>query len=70
MPEVVYIEPLSSLLGISVNELLAGERIPILALIRKMDETRIELVTQLASRLLRWALQELAAENEKRRQNG
>ena len=41
-------EPLSSLLGISVNELLAGERIPILELIRKMDETRIELVTQLS----------------------
>ena len=48
LPEVVYMEPLSSLLGISVNELLAGERIPILALIRKMDETRIELVTQLS----------------------
>lgn len=41
-------EPLCSLLGISVNELLAGERIPILELIRKMDETRIELVTQLS----------------------
>ena len=48
LPEVVYMEPLSSLLGISVNELLAGERIPILELIRKMDETRIELVTQLS----------------------
>ena len=48
LPEVVYMEPLCSLLGISVNELLAGERIPILELIRKMDETRIELVTQLS----------------------
>ena len=48
MPEVVYMEPLCSLLGISVNELLAGERIPILDLLKKMDETRIELVTQLA----------------------
>ena len=37
LPEVVYMEPLSSLLGISVNELLAGECIPILELIRKMD---------------------------------
>ena len=48
LPEVVYMEPLCSLLGISVNELLAGERIPILDLLKKMDETRIELVTQLS----------------------
>ena len=48
LPEVVYMEPLCSLLGISVNELLAGERIPILDLLKKMDETRIELLTQLS----------------------
>ncbi len=48
LPDVVYMEPLCSLLGISVNELLAGERIPIIDLLRRMDETRLELVTQLA----------------------
>ena len=48
LPDVVYMEPLCSLLGISVNELLAGERIPILDLLKKVDETRIELVTQIA----------------------
>ncbi|MGN1118945.1 MAG: helix-turn-helix domain-containing protein, partial [Oscillospiraceae bacterium] len=47
LPDVVYMEPLCSLLGISVNELLAGERIPIIDLLRRMDETRLELVTQL-----------------------
>ena len=48
LPDVVYMQPLCSLLGITVNELLAGERIPILDLLQKMDETRITLVTQLA----------------------
>ena len=48
LPEVVYMEPLCSLLGISVNELLIGERIPILELLKKMDEARMELSTQLA----------------------
>ena len=41
LPEVVYMEPLCSLLGISVNELLVGEHIPILDLLKKIDETRI-----------------------------
>lgn len=59
LPEVVYMEPLSSLLGISVNELLAGERIPILELIRKMDETRIELITQLSFEQLKLRLLKL-----------
>lgn len=59
LPEVVYMEPLSSLLGISVNELLAGERIPILELIRKMDETRIELVAQLSFEQLKLRLLKL-----------
>ena len=30
LPEVIYMEPLCRLLGITVNELLAGEAIPIL----------------------------------------
>lgn len=42
LPEVVYMEPLCSLLGISVNELLIGERIPILELLKKMDESRMD----------------------------
>lgn len=54
LPEVVYMEPLCGLLGISVNELLAGERIPILDILKKMDETRIDLVTQLAFEQLKF----------------
>ena len=45
LPEVGYMEPLCSLLGISVNELLIGERIPILELLKKMDEARMELLS-------------------------
>ena len=45
LPEVAYMEPLCSLLGISVNELLIGERIPILELLKKMDEARMELLS-------------------------
>ena len=33
LPEVIYMEPLCQLLGITVNELLAGEFIPLLELI-------------------------------------
>ena len=33
LPEVIYMEPLCQILGITVNELLAGETIPILELL-------------------------------------
>lgn len=32
LPEVIYMEPLCQILGITVNELLAGETIPIIEL--------------------------------------
>lgn len=59
LPEVTYMEPLRRLLGISVNELLAGERIPILDLLKKMDEARIALVRQLALEQLKYRILKL-----------
>lgn len=47
LPEVVYMEPLCRILGITVNELLAGERIPLLDLVNLMEKSRLELVKQL-----------------------
>lgn len=47
LPEVVFLVPLCEILKISVNELLTGERIPILDMVRKMDETMTGLVKQL-----------------------
>lgn len=46
LPEVVYMEPLCQILGITINELLAGESIPILELISALDVSRMELVSQ------------------------
>lgn len=59
LPEVANMEPLRRLLGISVNELLAGERIPILDLLKKMDEARIALVRQLALEQLKYRILKL-----------
>ena len=47
LPEVVFMEPLCRILGITVNELLAGESIPILEMMRSIDRSRLELVKQL-----------------------
>ncbi|MGN0478131.1 MAG: phosphotransferase [Hominenteromicrobium sp.] len=47
LPEIVYMEPLCQLLGITVNELLAGENIPILEILRQIDKSSLELVKQL-----------------------
>lgn len=47
LPEVVFMQPLCELLGITVNELLAGEPLPIMNLLQILDETRIKLVEQL-----------------------
>ena len=53
LPEVVYMEPLCQLLGITVNELLAGETIPILELMSRIDRSRLDLVNQLEFEQLR-----------------
>ena len=53
LPEVVFMEPLCQILGITVNELLAGESIPILEMMRSIDRSRLELVKQLECEQLR-----------------
>ena len=53
LPEVVFMEPLCQILGITVNELLAGESIPILEMMRSIDRSRLELVKQLEFEPLR-----------------
>ena len=52
-------EPLCRLLGITVNELLAGESIPILELMRSIDMSRLELIKQLEFEQLRMRLYKL-----------
>ena len=59
LPEVVYMEPLCRILGITVNELLAGESIPILELMSLIDMSRLELVRQLEFEQLRMRLYKL-----------
>ena len=53
LPEVVFMEPLCRILGITINELLAGESIPILEMMRPIDRSRLELVKQLEFEQLR-----------------
>ena len=53
LPEVVFMEPLCQILGITVNELHAGESIPILEMMRSIDRSRLELVKQLEFEQLR-----------------
>lgn len=59
LPEVVFMEPLCQMLGITVNELLAGKSIPILELLRSIDVSRLELVKQLELEQLRMRLYKL-----------
>lgn len=59
LPEVVYMEPLCQILGITVNELLAGEKIPILEMMRLLDVSRLELVKQLEFEQLRMRIYKL-----------
>jgi len=59
LPEVVYMEPLCQILGITVNELLVGEPIPILDLMRSIDMSRLELMKQLELEQLRMRLYKL-----------
>lgn len=59
LPEVVYMEPLCQVLGITVNELLAGESISLLELMRSIDRSCLELVKQLEFEQLRMRLYKL-----------
>lgn len=59
LPEVIYMEPLCQILGITVNELLAGENIPILELMSLIDKSRLELVKQLEFEQLRMRIYKL-----------
>lgn len=59
LPEVVYMEPLCQILGITVNELLAGEFIPILKLMDLIEMSRLELVKQLEFEQLRMRIYKL-----------
>ena len=52
-------EPLCRILGITVNELLAGESIPILKLMSLIDMSRLELVKQLEFEQLRMRIYKL-----------
>lgn len=59
LPEVVFMEPLCALLGISVSELLAGERIPLAELLRSLDVSRLELMRQLEFEQMKMRLYKL-----------
>ncbi len=59
LPEVIYMEPLCQILGITVNELLAGETIPILELMGLIDMSCLELVKQLEFEQLRMRIYKL-----------
>lgn len=59
LPEVVFMEPLCTILHITVNELLTGEPIPLLELIHSMDILRLELVRQLEFEQLKMRLYKL-----------
>jgi len=59
LPEVVYMEPLCQLLGITINELLAAKYIPILELMRSIDMSNLELMKQLEFEQLKMRLYKL-----------
>ena len=59
LPEVIYMEPLCQILGITVNELLTGEKITILELMSLIDMSRLELVKQLEFEQLRMRIYKL-----------
>lgn len=73
LPEVVYMEPLCRILGITVNELLAGEAIPITEMLDLIDRSRLELVRQLEFEQLRmriYKLYDIEAETMETSENG
>lgn len=56
LPEVVYMEPLCNILGITVNELLVGEHLHIEELLYKLDMSRLELMKQLEFEALKFRI--------------
>lgn len=58
-------EPLCQILGITVNELLTGEKITILELMSLIDMSRLELVKQLEFEQLRMRIYKLYPESVK-----
>ncbi|SFR57653.1 Phosphotransferase enzyme family protein [Anaeromicropila populeti] len=59
LPEVVYMLPLCNILGITVNELLAGEYLHIEEFLQKMDISRLELMKQLEFEQLKMLMYKL-----------
>ncbi|MGN0598297.1 MAG: phosphotransferase [Oscillospiraceae bacterium] len=59
LPEVVYMEALCRILGITVNELLAGRSIPITELLDIIDRSRLDLVKQLEFEQLKMRIYKL-----------
>ena len=59
LPEPGYMLPLCQLMGVSVNELLEGERIPLADMIRKMEDNMAALVQQIGHEQLRQRLYKL-----------
>lgn len=59
MPEVVYMEPLCNILGITVNELLIGEYLHVPELLYKLDMSRLELMKQLEFEELKFRMYRL-----------
>lgn len=59
LPEVVYMEPLCDILGITVNELLVGEYLSITELLYKLDMSRMELMRQLEFEQLKFRIYRL-----------
>ena len=59
LPEVVYMEPLCEILGIAINELLAGEYLPVTELLHKLDLSRLELMKQLEYEQLKFRIYKL-----------
>ena len=59
LPEIIYMEPLCQILGITVNELLGGETIPIMELMSHIDRSRLKLVKQLEFEQLKMRLYKL-----------
>lgn len=59
LPEVIYMEPLCDILGITVNELLAGEHLPVAELLCKLDMSRLDLMRQLEFEQLKFCIYRL-----------
>ncbi len=59
LPEVVYMELLCDILGITVNELLVGEYLHVSELLYKLDMSRLELMKQLEFEALKFRIYRL-----------